>query len=223
MHFSQNTKKILANFAGINNSIILRAGSQINCISIAENIFASAQVEEEFPVQVGIYSISEFLKALSLFSNADVDMTEKHALMSEGRRKLKYSWSAQEIIKAASENVPQLPVDVEIVLSQDQLKQAMDGAGALALDILKFESDGTTLKLTASSSKNVDSNTYELEIGPCSLGKPYHVDLAVSNLKLIPGDYKVGFAFPQSAVLFNHASAKLMYLVAAEKSSVVPS
>lgn len=223
MQISTNTRKILANFAGINPSIILKAGNQINTISVGENIFASATIAEDIPHQVGIYSISEFLKALSLFGDAaETEITEDRAIISEGRRKLSYTWSPQDILTEAPENMPNLPLDVEFNLSAAGLKDVISGAGVLQLDTVKFVSDGKTIMFNAGSSKNVDSNSYEFEIGPDPLGKAYSVNLAVANLKMIAGDYSVGFAFAQSAVVFKHASADLAYIVAAEKSSSFP-
>ena len=223
MQISTNTRKILANFAAINPSIILKEGSLVNTISTGDNIFASAVIPETIPHQVGIYSISEFLKALSLFGDtAETEITAEQATISEGRRKLKYTWSPQDILKAAPEKMPELPLDVEFTLTAGGLKDVLSGAGALQLDTVRFVSDGENIKFVAGSSKNVDSNSYEFEICECPLKKAYSVNLAVVNLKVIPGDYKVGFCFGSSAVVFKHASADLSYIVAAEKTSSFP-
>ena len=46
MNLSDNTLTILKNFAGINNSILVKEGTQLRTISVAKNILAEAEIEE---------------------------------------------------------------------------------------------------------------------------------------------------------------------------------
>ena len=49
MKLSDNTLTILKNFAGINNSILVKQGNKLRTISVAKNILAEAEIGEEFP------------------------------------------------------------------------------------------------------------------------------------------------------------------------------
>ena len=49
MKLSDNTLTILKNFAGINNSILVKEGNRLRTISVAKNILAEADIKEEFP------------------------------------------------------------------------------------------------------------------------------------------------------------------------------
>ena len=52
MKLSDNTLTILKNFAGINNSILVKQGTKLRTISVAKNILAEAEIDEEFPVML---------------------------------------------------------------------------------------------------------------------------------------------------------------------------
>ena len=48
MKLSDNALAILKNFAGINNSILVKQGNKLRTISVAKNILAEAEIKEEF-------------------------------------------------------------------------------------------------------------------------------------------------------------------------------
>ena len=48
MKLSDKTLTVLKNFAGINNSILVKQGTQLRTISVAKNILAEAVIDEEF-------------------------------------------------------------------------------------------------------------------------------------------------------------------------------
>ena len=66
MNLSDNTLTILKNFAGINNSILVKQGTQLRTMSVAKNILAEAEIKEEFPREFGIYDLNQFLNGLGL-------------------------------------------------------------------------------------------------------------------------------------------------------------
>ncbi len=59
MQLSEKTIGILKNFATINQSILIKDGSNINTMSVQKNVLASAVVEESFPQEFGIYDLNE--------------------------------------------------------------------------------------------------------------------------------------------------------------------
>ena len=64
MKLSDSTLTVLKNFAGINNSILVKEGSQLRTISVAKNILAEAEIPEDFPRDVAIYDLNQFLNCL---------------------------------------------------------------------------------------------------------------------------------------------------------------
>ena len=57
MKLSDNTLTILKNFAGINNSILVKQGNQLRTISVAKNILAEAEIKEQFPRDLSLIHI----------------------------------------------------------------------------------------------------------------------------------------------------------------------
>ena len=76
MKLSDNTLTILKNFAGINNSILVKEGTKLRTISVAKNILAEADITEEFPRDFAIYDLNQFLNGLSLHADPDLDFQE---------------------------------------------------------------------------------------------------------------------------------------------------
>ena len=76
MKLSDSTLAVLKNFAGINNSILVKKGNQLRTISVAKNILAEAEISEEFPRDVAIYDLNQFLNGLSLHQDPNLDFTE---------------------------------------------------------------------------------------------------------------------------------------------------
>ena len=75
MKLSDNTLNILKNFAGINNSILVKQGTQLRTMSVAKNILAEAQIGEEFPRDFAIYDLNQFLNGLGLHQDPDMDFS----------------------------------------------------------------------------------------------------------------------------------------------------
>ena len=50
MKLSDSTLTVLKNFAGINNSILVKEGKKLRTISVAKNILAEANITESFLV-----------------------------------------------------------------------------------------------------------------------------------------------------------------------------
>lgn len=60
MKLSDNTLALLKNFAGINNSILVKQGNRLRTISVAKNILAEAEITEEFPVTLRFMILTSF-------------------------------------------------------------------------------------------------------------------------------------------------------------------
>ena len=66
MKLTDSTLTVLKNFAGINNSILVKQVSKLRTISVAKNILAEADISEDFPKDVARYDLNQFLNGLSL-------------------------------------------------------------------------------------------------------------------------------------------------------------
>ena len=79
MKLSDKTLVILKNFAGINNSILVKRGDSLRTISLAKNILAEANIKEEFPRDFAIYDLNQFLNGLGLHQDPELDLEKIHS------------------------------------------------------------------------------------------------------------------------------------------------
>ena len=110
MKLSDNAIAILKNFAGINNSILVKEGNKLRTISVAKNILAEAEIKEEFPRDFAIYDLNQFLNGLSLHQDPDLDFQQDTYLsIKEGKRRVKYFFADPNVIIAPPEKDITLP------------------------------------------------------------------------------------------------------------------
>ena len=110
MKLSDNALAILKNFAGINNSILVKQGNKLRTISVAKNILAEAEIKEDFPRDFAIYDLNQFLNGLSLHQDPDLDFNQDSYLsIKEGKRRVKYFFADPNVIIAPPEKEITLP------------------------------------------------------------------------------------------------------------------
>ena len=83
MKLSEHTTSVLKNFASINQNLVIKEGKTISTMSAMKNIVAKAEVDEDFPREVAIYDLNEFLASLSLFTTPVLDFSEKFVMITE--------------------------------------------------------------------------------------------------------------------------------------------
>ena len=76
MKISKETIEVLKNFSAINPNLVIKEGNNLSTIADAKNIMASVVVKESFDSEVGIYDLNEFLSALNLIDDPDLNFGE---------------------------------------------------------------------------------------------------------------------------------------------------
>ena len=218
MNLSDNTLGILKNFAGINNSILVKEGNQLRTISVMKNILAEAEIPEDFPRQFGIYDLNQFLNGLSLHSDPNLDFTEQSYLtISEGRRKVKYFFADPQVIIAPPEKEITLPTeDVCFQLESITLEKLLKAAAVYQLPDLCAVSENGTIKLVVHDKKNDTSNEFAIVVGETD--RNFSFNFKIENIKIIPGAYDVVIS---SKLLSRFVNSKLnlTYYIALEQDS----
>ena len=218
MNLSDNTLGILKNFAGINNSILVKEGNQLRTISVMKNILAEAEIPEDFPRQFGIYDLNQFLNGLSLHSDPNLDFTEQSYLtIIEGRRKVKYFFADPQVIIAPPEKEITLPTeDVCFQLESITLEKLLKAAAVYQLPDLCAVSENGTIKLIVHDKKNDTSNEFAIVAGETD--RNFSFNFKIENIKIIPGAYDVVIS---SKLLSRFVNSKLnlTYYIALEPDS----
>ena len=149
MNLSDKTLTILKNFAGINNSILVKQGNQLRTISVAKNILAEASIDEEFPRDFGIYDLNQFLNGLGLHQDPELDFKEESYLnIREGKRRVKYFFADPQVIISPPEKEITLPSeDVHFQLETVALEKLLKAAAVYQLPDLSIIGGSGVVKL----------------------------------------------------------------------------
>ena len=218
MNLSDNTLGILKNFAGINNSILVKEGNQLRTISVMKNILAEAEIPEDFPRQFGIYDLNQFLNGLSLHQNPDLDFEkESYVTISEGRRKVKYFFADPQVIIAPPEKEITLPTeDICFQLESVTLEKLLKASAVYQLPDLSAVSENGQIKLIVHDKKNDTSNEFAIVVGETD--REFSFNFKIENIKIIPGAYDVVIS---SKLLsrFVNSNLNLTYYIALEPDS----
>ena len=191
MKLSEKTLTVLKNFAGINNSILVKEGNSLRTISVAKNILAEADISEEFPRQFGVYDLNQFLNGLSLHQDPEMDFTEDSYLtIREGKRRVKYFFADPQVIISPPEKQIKLPSeDVHFQLESASLEKLLKAAAIYQLPDLSAVGGAGVVKLVVRDKKNDTSNEYSIVVGETD--KTFSFNFKVENIKIIPGAYDV--------------------------------
>tara|TARA_S200000501_G_scaffold9133_1_gene8230 strand:- start:38 stop:703 length:666 start_codon:yes stop_codon:yes gene_type:complete len=218
MKLSEKTLTVLKNFAGINNSILVKEGNQLRTISVAKNILAEANIEEEFPRQFGVYDLNQFLNGLSLHQDPDLDFTEESYLnIREGKRRVKYFFADPQVIISPPDKQITLPSeDVHFQLESSALDKLLKAAAVYQLPDLCVVGEAGVVRLVVRDKKNDTSNSYSVGVGETD--KEFTFNFKVENIKIIPGSYDI---IVSSKLLseFTNSNYNLKYYIALEPDS----
>ena len=218
MKLSDNTLTVLKNFASINNSILMKKGTHLRTISVAKNILAEADIAEEFPRDVAVYDLNQFLNGLSLHQDPDLDFKEESYLtIREGRRKVKYFYADPAVIISPPDKEITLPTeDVHFQLESTSLEKLLKAAAIYQLPDLSLIGQNNEIRLVVRDKKNDTSNEYSIIVGETD--KQFVFNFKVENIKIIPGAYDVVVS---SKLLskFTNSNYNLTYYIALEPDS----
>ena len=222
MKLSDKTLVILKNFAGINNSILVKRGDNLRTISLAKNILAEANINEEFPRDFAIYDLNQFLNGLGLHQDPELDFREDSFLsIREGKRRVKYFFADPQVITSPPEKTLTLPTeDVCFQLDSVTLEKLLKAAAVYQLPDLSAIGEAGVVKLVVRDKKNDTSNEFAIVVGETK--DEFSFNFRVENIKIIPGAYDVVVS---SKLLskFSNTRYDLKYYIALEPDSTFES
>ena len=218
MKLSDSTLTVLKNFAGINNSILVKEGSQLRTISVAKNILAEAEIPEDFPRDVAIYDLNQFLNGLSLHHDPNLDFTEdSHITIKEGKRRVKYFYADPQVIIAPPDKEINLPTqEICFQLESNSLEKLVKAAAVYQLPDLSVIGKNNEIHMVVRDKKNDTSNEYSIYVGETD--STFELNFKMENIKIIPGAYDVIIS---SKLLseFTNKQYNLKYFIALEPDS----
>jgi len=219
MKLSDNTLTLLKNFAGINQSILVKQGNKLRTISIAKNILAEAEITEDFPREFAVYDLNQFLNGLSLHQDPDLDFTEdSYIIIREGKRRVKYFYADPNVIISPPEKEIKLPSeDVCFQLETGSLEKLVKAAGVYQLPDISAIGDAGVIRLVVRDKKNDTSNEYSIVVGETD--EQFTFNFKVENIsKIVSGAYNVVVS-RKLLSQFTNTKHNLSYWIALEPDS----
>ena len=218
MKLSEATKEILKNFSDINPNLMIKPGKELKTISTMKNILATAKVAEEFPQDIAIYDLSEFLGVLSLFNKPTFSFDEKSmTIQDEGTStKSKYYFADSSILTTPQKDVKMPEAEVNFALTETDLTQVKKAAALMQLPDISITSNKGDIILSALDKKNDTANNYSVKIGKTNESFIFH--FKTEHLKMLPGNYDVAIS-SKLISYFKHKIKPIQYWVALENTS----
>ena len=219
MKLSDKTLTLLKNFAGINQSILVKQGNKLRTISIAKNILAEAEITEEFPREFAVYDLNQFLNGLSLHQDPDLDFTEdSYITIREGKRRVKYFYADPNVIISPPEKEIKLPSeDVCFQLETGALEKLVKAAAVYQLPDISAIGDAGVIRLVVRDKKNDTSNEYSIVVGETD--EQFTFNFKVENIsKIVSGAYNVVVS-RKLLSQFTNTKHNLSYWIALEPDS----
>ena len=191
MKLSNETLTVLKNFAGINQSILVRKGNKLRTMSVMKTVLAEATVNEEFEKEFAIYDLNQFLNGISLHEDPELDFQEdKYVVIREGKRRVKYFFADPQVIVSPPEKEISLPSqDVCFQLEHSQYDKIKKAAAVYQLEDLSVIGEAGVIRLVVRDKRNATSNEYSIIVGETD--KEFTFNFKVENLKIIPASYDV--------------------------------
>lgn len=215
MKLSKETVALFKNFAGINSNLLLKNGNKLATISGQKNVMADATVTETFP-DFGIYDLNEFLGAMSLFDDPELDFQDKYVSIKQGNMNIKFFAADSSVLTAPQKAITFPEAEINFNITADKLTMIQKTASVLRSPDVSIVGDGSSITIVVGDKKNATGNSFSESVG--TTDKKFKVNLKVENLKMLPGDYQVSISSKKIS-RFKSPNSDLVYYVAVEADS----
>tara|TARA_B110000977_G_scaffold19258_1_gene23207 strand:- start:8644 stop:9327 length:684 start_codon:yes stop_codon:yes gene_type:complete len=217
---SNDTLSVLRNFSSINPNVVLKPGQEVKTISEAKNILAVAEIAEDFPTEMGIYDLNEFLSVVNLVNDPKLSFGDNHVDIVGGNSKVKYFFSDSSILTTPQKDITMPSCEVEVSFTHDTLSQIRKAASALGHSEMSITATDEGVNIKVFDSKDSSANIYNIQLANDAgyTEGQFEFVININNLKLLDGDYEVKISSKLISEWKNTTQA-VRYYIALEKNS----
>jgi hypothetical protein len=217
---SNDTLSVLRNFSSINPNVVLKPGQEVKTISEAKNILAVADIGEDFPTEMGIYDLNEFLSVVNLVDKPQLNFGDNHVDIVGGNTKVKYFFSDSSILTTPQKDITMPSCEVEVSFTHDTLSQIRKAASALGHSEMSITATDEGVNIKVFDSKDSSANIYNIQLANDAgyTEGQFEFVININNLKLLDGDYEVKISSKLISEWKNTTQA-VRYYIALEKNS----
>lgn len=216
MRLSKETLAILKNFSSINSNILIKPGNKLRTISGGKNIYVEATIQEDFDTDVPIWDLNKFLGVVSMFPNPDLEFCDTHVDISNGKSAVRYYYSEPSLLTVPNRELQMPEIVISFDLDEHNLNEILKASSILQVSDLKIVGENGVLKIIVDDAKNDTSNSFSVLIDENYDGPDYEGTFNVSEIKFLPGSYKVELT--KSIISrFTHQTQDLSYYIAIKR------
>ena len=226
MIITDRTISILKNFSAINPSIVLKQGEYIHTVSEDGSLYAEASTTENFPCEVGIYRLKEFINLMTIDKKAIAKITfeEDHCMIKSGEAEVKYVYDDVSLINTPSGRPKEAEEQAWFFMEWADIKRIMSMTAALKYENITLTIEGGMAKFSAhEQNQHIDSSSVEMKIAEpvnCEANLEVQYTLRLEHFKkLIQSDYMVR-VYDGRRVMFG-SDNKVDYHMIAKKDSTM--
>lgn len=218
MKLSDQTVEVLQNFSSINQSLLFKKGSKLRTVSPQKTVLAEVEVGDVFAQDFGIYDLGQFLSALSLIEDPDLDFGDNGMTIGDGNgTALDYRYADPSMIVTPPEKALTLPdVNATFTLSDENLKSVLQAARVLGVPEIIVKGEDGKITISAGDSKNSSMNSFNKTVG--STDEEFEHVFKVDNMKMMVLEYNVEIS-SKGISKFSTADGRVTYFVATESRS----
>jgi hypothetical protein len=217
---SNDTLSVLRNFSSINPNVVLKPGQQVKTISEAKNILAVADIVEDFPTEMGIYDLNEFLSVVNLVNDPQLNFADNYVDVVGNSSKVKYFFSDSSILTTPQKDITMPDCEVQVSFTDETLSQIRKAASALGHNEMSISATNDAVNIKVFDSKDSSANIYNIELANDAGYKEDQFDFVINiaNLKLLDGDYEVKISSKLISE-WKNTTKPVTYYIALEKNS----
>lgn len=194
MKLSKQTIQILKNFQSINSNLAIKEGNVLSTASTTRTVYAEALVEETFPIDFGVYDLSELLSVISIFDSPELTFGSEELIISEGKNRVKYRSASSEVLVAPKKRFvfPVDSIDESFELTQTDLNQLSRLSSVMKLPIVSIRGDGEKIKIVLTDKETPLPNEFLIEKGETD--KHFDINIKVEFFKMLPETYELNIS-----------------------------
>lgn len=152
-------------------------------------------IDQVFPRDLYIYDLNQFISVLGIVENPVIDMSNDRYVVvqsTDGKQKLRYVEANPVMIESYAERDPVLPnEDIQVVVTEAQLKQVLTAASTLKLDFVGFQGDGESVYFTAFNKNEggdeQETNNFRVNIAETDSTFNMFYKLGTQNIQIMTG------------------------------------
>ena len=218
MKLSDQTIEVLQNFATINQSLLFKQGDKLRTVSPQKTVLAEVTVPDTFDTEFGIYDLSQFLSAMTLIDEAELNLGETSMNINNGNGEdITYRYADPSMIVTPPEKSLSLPdTGASFTLSDTILSKVLNAARVLGLPEIIVAGDGTNITISAGDSRNSSMNNYSQNI--TTSNSEFEYVFKVDNMKMMMLEYNVEIS-TKGISKFSTSDGKVTYYIATESRS----